>query len=116
MSSASIAPPVGKWERGTAWPSAKNLRALVNRRLLDASTLRRACDSRADWHVLPPALTERVAITFGREVSELRALVPQVLEDAEVVLVSFFRTVSVEQQRAVLEIITSMNTTVVPRR
>lgn len=77
---------VGTWERGTAWPAAKNLRSLVNRRLLDASTLRGVGDSRTDRPVLPPALTERVAITFGREVSELRGPIPRVLDDAEVVL------------------------------
>ena len=106
---------VGKWERGTAWPSAKNLRVLVKRRLLDASTLRGAGDSRTGWEDLFPPLSERVATTFGCEMSELRARTLGLRDDAERVLVAFYRMLPVAQQGALLEIVSSMKTTQLPK-
>ena len=107
---------VGKWERGTAWPSAKNLRVLVDHGLVEASTLRSMSDTRAGCPVLPPALAERVATTFGCEIAELRARTPPLRDDAEVVLICFFRMLSAEQHKALLEIISSMTTTVLSKR
>ena len=107
---------VGKWERGTAWPSAKNLRGLVDHGLVEASTLRRVSDTHTGCPVLTAALTERVATTFGCEISELRARTPPLRDDAEAVLICLFRMLSAEQHKALLEIISSMTTAVLPMR
>ena len=46
--------------------------------------------------------------TFGCDLSELRVRSPRLHDEAKLALVAFFRLLPVEQQRALLEIISSM--------
>ena len=98
---------VGKWERDRASPSPRSMRALVRHGLLADSTARHGDQKQAGGQALPPALIDRVTTTFGCDVSELRVRSVR-LRDAELVLVSFFRMLPIEQQRALLEIVSSM--------
>ena len=107
---------VGKWERDRASPSPRNMHTLVLRGLLEDSTVRHGSRTSPGWQALPPALAERVTSTFGCHVSELRVRAARLRDDAELALVSFFRMLPVEQQRSFLEIISSMNAAVAPKR
>ena len=100
---------VGKWERGNASPSPRNMHALVLHGLLADSTIGHGAQTSPTGQALSPALVERVTATFGCKVYELRVRFARLRDDAELALVSFFRTLPVEQQQAFLEIISSMN-------
>ena len=103
---------VGKWERGSASPSPRNMRTLAIHALLADSAIRHGAQTSPGGQALPPALTKRVMTAFGCDVSELRVRSARLRDDAELALISFFRILPIEQQWAFLEILSSMSATV----
>ena len=99
---------VGKWERGDAFPSATNIRALTKLGMLRGRRERRERRTRKGRRALTPELSDRVMTTFGCHVSGLRSQVGRFQADWERALVAFCRLLSGEQRLAVLELVSLM--------
>ena len=99
---------VGKWERGQAFPSPRNILALRKSGLLDPGPDGRDGAKRKRPQAVSPELVERAMARLGAETSDLLTRVGSFRDDGERALVALFRTLSVAQQEAVLEITGAM--------
>ena len=99
---------VGKWERGQAFPSPRNIRALRKLGLLGASPDGRDGAKRKRPQAVSWEVVEEATARLGANTSDLLSSVGSFRDDGERALVALFRTLSSVQQESVLTIVGAM--------
>ena len=104
---------VGKWERDEVLPSPSNMLALERLGLIDRWRIRNGDGE--NRHSLPRELNDRVRQTFGCPASELRGQVVDVRDEAERMMIAYFRRLPSRQRWSVLDIVSSMTAPAKPQ-
>ena len=99
---------VGKWERGRAFPSPRNIRALRRSGLLDPGSDEKGGAGPKRPRAVSSGVIGRATARLGGSASAALSRVDGFRDDGERALVALFRTLSVAQRVSVLEVVGGM--------